>query len=150
LSAPIAAVPRRVNLRPSRRIHACGERQQVELVTSVQGERKVERPLPPVVMFLPARVYGKFAIPSFGSRATGSLPSDSRPSSQSARANGQQPADRRVIESAPPVRSTPIDVTLGTLFRKGRDLGGTGRFMTSAVLRLSSSTCSGSRSFQSK
>ena len=82
------------------------KRQQVEPVTSVQRERNVERPLPPVVTFLPPGVYPKFAIPSFGPRATGSLPSDSRPSSQSAGASGQQPADRRIIASAPPVRST--------------------------------------------
>ena len=64
MSAPIAAVPRRVNLRPGRRIHACGERQHVELVTGVQRERSVERPLPLVVRFLPAKVYGNSTFPA--------------------------------------------------------------------------------------
>jgi hypothetical protein len=117
LSAPIAAVPRRVNIQPGRRIHACGERQQVGFVTGVQRERNVRTPAPSRRQ-VPASESGpEFAIPGFGSRA-GSLPADSRPSSQSARASGQQPADRRVIASAPPVRSTSIGVTLGALFRK--------------------------------
>jgi hypothetical protein len=118
LSAPIAAVPRRVNILPGRRIHACGERQQVEFVTGVQRERNVRTPAPSLRQVPASQSVREFAIPGFGSRATGSLPADSRPSSQSARASGQQPADRRVIASAPPVRSTSIGVTLGALFRK--------------------------------
>ena len=149
MSAPIAAVPRRVNLRPGRRIHAFGERQHVELVTGVQRERNVERPLPPVVRFLPAKVYGNSTFPAGPVRPALCHPVHDL-TFHSARASGQQPSDRRVIESAPPVRSRSIGVTLGTLFRNGRDLGGPGRSTTSAVLRLSSSTCSGSRSFQSK
>ena len=55
-------------------LHAWGERQYGELVTGVPRERNVERLLAPVVRFLPARVYRKFATPSFESRVTGSLP----------------------------------------------------------------------------
>ena len=118
MSAPIAAVARRVNLRPGRRIHACGQRQQVEFVTGVQRERNVRTPAPSCRQVPASESAGNSPSPALGPvRPALCQPIHDLHPNRLGRV-GQQPADRRVIASAPPVRGTSIGVTLGTLFRK--------------------------------